>query len=155
MKYSPPKRVRPEPGRWYRGVTFVILAGLVLGLASCSKGRRTVHPVRGRVVDAAGKPAAGALVIFHPSDDPDHDPNKPRGTTDAEGYFSLTTYEQGDGAPEGDYNVTVEWRPRKKTPFSAEPADKLGGRYNNPGTTPFRGIHMDAETREFPPFKLK
>jgi hypothetical protein len=138
-----------------RSVSLLILATFPVVLASCRSGRKAVYPVRGRVLDAAGKPAEGVLVIFHPVGDEDDDPNKPRGYTDAEGYFSLTTYEQGDGAPEGNYAVTVEWRPRKKTPFGAEPADKLAGRYNNPRTTPFSGIRVTPETRELPPLRLK
>ena len=33
----------------------------------------------------------------------------PQGTTDEDGTFRLDTYEIGDGAPEGNYNVFINW----------------------------------------------
>jgi hypothetical protein len=74
---------------------------------ACSSGRKAVHPVRGQIL-VDGKPAAQAQVLFHPAEK-DTDQLQPAGQTDDEGYFNLTSYVNSDGAPAGDYTVTVTW----------------------------------------------
>src|SRR5262245_47814108 len=126
--------LRGSPGR-----VVVALACTALLFSACGKGgRKPVYPVHGQVFDAAGKPAAGALVIFYPADT--MDAAKPVGHVDAKGGFTLTTYVQGDGAPEGEYVATVEWRPVRTNPFDAnrDGADRLQGRFSDPKTSRFR-----------------
>src|SRR5262245_28636824 len=107
------------------------LAGLGLLVCSCGDAhRKKVYPTRTRVVTAQGKAVGGATVIFHPLDGPDDARHKPAGTTDAEGHVSLTTYVEGDGAPAGEYAVTVEWRPAPKSPAD-DPPDRLNGRFRD------------------------
>ena len=77
-----------------------------------------VHPVSGQVL-SNGKPVPGALVIFHPetpaASTPQPKPGEesprgaitPTGKTDSEGRFQLHTYVGDDGAPTGQYKVTV------------------------------------------------
>jgi hypothetical protein len=86
-----------------------LLAVLVLALLcpACSSGRKAVNAVRGQIL-VDGKPAAQAQVLFHPAAK-DAEQLQPAGQTDDQGYFDLTTYAKGDGAPEGDYTVTVTW----------------------------------------------
>jgi hypothetical protein len=50
-----------------------------------------------------GKPVEGAQVVFHN----DRVSRMPGGTTDAQGKFRLTTFENFDGAILGDYKVSV------------------------------------------------
>lgn len=76
-----------------------LLAGLVLCLA-CQRGPKLV-PVTG-VVLLDGKPVANAAVLFIP---PEGRPAE--GTTDAEGKFTLQTFQPGDGALVGLHDVTV------------------------------------------------
>src|SRR5438105_15139802 len=96
----------------------LLLAALALLAAGCS-GRRSVSPVSGQVF-VGKKPAAGAMVTFHPVRDAGGPVYRPNGYADAQGRFALTTYTQGDGAPAGEYVVTVEWIPAKKSPFEAD-----------------------------------
>jgi hypothetical protein len=63
--------------------------------------------VRGQIL-VDGKPAANAQVLFHPAERGNDDPHS-TGQTDDQGYFHLTSYTNGDGAPEGSYIVTVTW----------------------------------------------
>src|SRR5262249_54027885 len=92
----------------HRGRLLVLLSLGALLLPACSKSsRQPVHPVRGQIL-VEGKPAAQAIVTFHPVGG-DTGTLRPSAQTDADGYFSLTTYENGDGAPEGKYSVTVTW----------------------------------------------
>jgi len=110
-------------------------------LSSCGEaGRDPVYPVHGQVFDASNGPAVGALVIFHPVDKTGPESLKPLGYVDEKGAFALTTYENGDGAPEGKYAVTIQWRAKRANPFTAnkEGEDRLHGRYSDPKTSNFR-----------------
>ncbi len=76
-----------------------VFAAAVVG---CGKGRPKTVPVTGTVT-FDGKPVEGASVAFYPAEG-----GRPAtGTTDAQGKFTLTTFESGDGALPGSYNVTV------------------------------------------------
>jgi hypothetical protein len=83
-----------------------LFAGALLG-ASCGGGRGPkTYAVEGKVLHG-GRPAAGARVVFHPKDNADPQAPRPHGTAGADGSFHLTTNRPGDGAPAGEYSVTV------------------------------------------------
>jgi hypothetical protein len=72
-------------------------------------GRIPVYPVRGKVT-LDGQPAVGAFVKFKMINGSGQTKwMMPQGTTDEDGTFRLDTYEMGDGAPEGNYNVFINW----------------------------------------------
>jgi hypothetical protein len=141
----PPRR----PGR---AIAALALAALTLALPACGKGRKACYPVRGCIL-VDGKPAPDAIVMFHPAfDDPDR--VMPIGQAGADGNFALSSYVQGDGAPVGEYIVTVEWRERSgllKNNF--EGPDRLKGRYYDPKKSTIR-ITVDKKPQELPPFEL-
>jgi hypothetical protein len=93
-------------------------------------------------------------VIFHATDKRDAKVPNPVGHVDDKGSFTLTTYTKDDGAPEGDYAVTIEWRTPKKSPFDPERQDKLRGRYSNPKTTPLHA-HVASQPNELQPFVIQ
>lgn len=64
-------------------------------------------------------------------------PTYPQGFTDAEGKLRISTYEEGDGAPGGDYKVTFEHKEYNVMSRSWSGPDKLNNKYNDPKTTPF------------------
>jgi hypothetical protein len=102
--------------------------------AGCGDGRVTVYPTSGQVF-VKGKPAEGAYIVFHPQDGGDSKVPRPYATTNAEGKFQLTTYELEDGAPAGNYKVSIVWRPMPKSQLEAEGPDRLGGKYSNPASS--------------------
>lgn len=112
-------------------ITFFLLAALLL-VAGCGGGADPVgvHPVTGKVV-YSGKPAAGVHVFFYPVTAPTipQIPMNPRGLTDADGRFTLSTYGEGDGAPEGGYQVILLW-PQKNEPGEESDTDRLFGWYD-------------------------
>jgi hypothetical protein len=84
-------------------------AAVVFVTASCAKQEVVaIYPVSGRVLQH-GTPVAKAMVVFHDKR-PTEDVHKlpiPRATTDADGTFHLSSYTHNDGAPAGEYLVTV------------------------------------------------
>jgi hypothetical protein len=133
----------------------VLLACLALFLPSCGNRRKPVFTVTGQVLDAKQKPAVGAMVIFHPSPIDPKDTLKPLGFVGDEGKFALTTYDQGDGAPAGDYVITVIWPMPRKTPFDPEGGDQLQGRYANPERSTLKFKVEGKPGNEVPPIRLQ
>jgi len=145
-------------------IGLAVLAAVSLASAGCGgdPSRIAVFPVEGTVV-SAGKPAAKAIVVFHPANPGAATKDGPGGTiateTDDQGKYRLSTYEADDGAPAGDYVVTV--RPgggssvedgdgvvRRATPTRAL------AKYAEPATSPFKATikpgdnHFDFELNE-------
>jgi hypothetical protein len=104
-------------------VLIVITAALSGQSGPQGVDRLATYPVKGSVV-IGKEPPQGAFVVFHPVSGSATGPF-PAGYVTKFGGYSLTTYELGDGAPAGDYRVTIEWRQppgHKAKPLS----DKLG-----------------------------
>jgi hypothetical protein len=136
-----------RPG--FRAGVFVVL----VVAAGCGPSRKTVYPVQGQLLDADGKPAIGARVIFHPVDNSDPNIVYPSGIVDDGGAFSLTTYNKGDGAPAGAYSVTIEWRPPRASPYVLPRGDRLQGRFATPAKSPFKAT-VGKEPTTLEPFRL-
>jgi hypothetical protein len=119
-------------------------------LSSCGRsGHKPVYPVRGQVfVD--GQPAAQAFVVLHPEGEVNPQADRPYGHVGADGSFTLTTYDPGDGAPAGEYVVTVVWLAPAK---SEDPPDRLAGRYRDPKTSKLRATVRNGPT-ELAPYQL-
>ena len=109
---------------------YVALALLTLvGLGGCSASKPKTVPVSGKVMYKKDTPAEGALIVFHPTPEMEaRISGKPFARVKADGTFVLTTYEENDGAPEGDYVVTVDYRVKGKD----EPKFRLGGDEGSP-----------------------
>lgn len=136
--------------------TIPLLLLLPLG-TGCSDGRRPVYPVHGQVF-YEDKPTPGALVLFHPVNDPDPRAPRPIARVNADGSFSPTTYNASDGAPAGEYAVTVAWvkeTDNQNAPKEEQkpPRNLVPDRYGNPETSGFR-LTIKAGPNELPPFRL-
>jgi len=126
----------------------------VLALTGCSKAsnRLPVFPVRGKVL-VGGEPATEAFVAFHPAPD-NPAPAWIVGQVDAEGNFALSTYVSGDGAPEGDYTVTITWMKRGGPLNEFIGPDRLKGAYADPKTSKLR-FHVEKKpVNEVQPYEL-
>ncbi len=113
----------------------LLAAGFVLMPLGCrdDKGRKLTFPVTGRVTLDA-KPAEHAMVVFHPLAGTGLDAVKPRGTVKPDGTFTLTTYDGDDGAPAGEYTVTVElWLAGNRDGDS--PSNRLNVKFARPETS--------------------
>src|SRR5262249_1398298 len=71
------------------------------------KNKKPTFPVSGRVT-VGGQPVAGATVALHRYDtETSKYTSVADGLTDDLGRFQITTYAKFDGAPAGDYVVTI------------------------------------------------
>jgi hypothetical protein len=98
---------------------------------------RPTHPVEGKL-HYDGQPLAGATVAFH-----SYNANTKRwtwvcdGRSDEKGRFEVTTYYRFDGAPTGEFAVTVTKRDKPDT--EGDPAKNLlPAAYADPDATPLK-----------------
>jgi len=152
--------------RWLNWLSFpschamavLAMLGLMVG---CGPNRPEMAPVSGTVL-YEGKPLEGATVKFMPEGE-----GRPAtGTTDAEGRFTLTTFEKGDGAVVGDHVVTVSkyakptvqpiksdengvrFRSLAEEQAYYNPPSLLPERYGNEVQSPLRATVQSGETND-------
>jgi hypothetical protein len=131
----------------------------VAAASSCSKvpvikNKLPVFPVKGSVV-MDGKPLAGAEVIYYPARAgfaKEAAQNQPQAHTDTDGNYVLSTYADHDGAPAGDYRVTVRWRGEGMV--RDDDRNLLPKVYSDKKITKLRAKVEEGENT-IPPFELK
>lgn len=129
-----------------RVIRFSFVMMMFLSLPGCAKPPRTdrppTYPAAGRVL-VAGQPAAGAQVQLWAVDgDLKRAEYCPHGTVGDDGSFQLTTYATGDGAPQGEYALTLRW-PAPPPSGREEGPDRFQGRYADP-LMPIRTVRIMA-----------
>lgn len=129
-----------------------LLAFVPFALAGCGQKAPALYPVAGKVVGADGKPLEHATVVFHPVGAVGADAVKPRGKVGADGAFTLTTHTAGDGAPPGEYRVTVElWLSSGKG--DDPPVNRLPDKFAKPDLSGLKAT-VGAGPTELPPFTV-
>jgi hypothetical protein len=105
----------------------------------------------------AGKPLAEAEVVFHPLAAADRTFPKPTSVTDAEGRFRLTTQALHDGAPVGDYQITVVFREQRLAgeEMVRDGENLLPPRYASPAESGLSFSVTSAANNEVPPLELE
>jgi hypothetical protein len=93
----------------WRSIPAIVFFALTASLSGCDEGEPACFRVAGQVI-RGNRPLADAVVILHPISADHPVILKPVARTDADGRFRVSTYETNDGAPPGDYVITVEWR---------------------------------------------
>jgi hypothetical protein len=125
-------------------------AALLCGIAGCSLGQKgpVCSPVHGKVT-SKGKPLAEAMVVLHRIGGNVEGNQKPIAYTAADGSFSLTTFKQNDGAPPGEYAITVELRALQTG--GEEPvrngANTLPPQYAKPNTSTLKYTVVEGENQ--------
>ncbi|MES2790503.1 MAG: hypothetical protein V4719_12905 [Planctomycetota bacterium] len=102
-----------------------------------------------------GKPAAGVRVKFHPQFDIGTVKFIPYGETGADGKFLLNTGASGNGAPKGDYIVTLEMLRIEADPKDGLEAevDRLQGGYNDPAKSNWK-VTLEEGENVLDPFHI-
>ena len=100
-----------------------------------------------------GEPAAGAVMVFYPAQGKEFDSrgSRPRAKVDEQGMFQLTTYQSGDGAPAGEYQVGILWF---DDPDSSKPWNKLGKRYADPEKSEI-SVTVEEGNNQLTPIELE
>ncbi len=116
-----------------------------------------MYPVHGQLF-YQGKPAANALVVFHALDENGAPTGtRPHATVGPDGSYTLGTYGSEDGAPAGEYAVTVEWWLAGQKQRGAEgddaPTNHLPARFASPKTSRLAAT-VQAGTNDVPAFNL-
>ncbi len=143
----PDRMIRPMPRVLLDPQT--IRAVLLTCLMGC--GGPTICPVAGSLT-VSGQPAANAMIAFHPLDRAGSQTVLSVARTSPDGTYRLTTYEAGDGAPAGEYAVTVVWPDDSRQRDECEDVvthDRFQGRYADPATSPWR-VTVGRGTNEVP-----
>jgi hypothetical protein len=136
-------------------VLTALFCPVLLALAAGCAANSAVpcHQVTGQIL-YDGKPAAGVKVYLMPTSAPmvPQIPANPRGVTGPDGRFSLSTYGEGDGAPEGGYQIVLVWPPEASEDAEESDADRLLGWYGpvrskltaqiKPGSNDLAAIHL-------------
>lgn len=133
-----------------RGCATLLLLTLFVAVG-CEESRVPVFPVSGKV-SFKGKPPAGALVVLHPVGTANLEGIAPSGTVNDDGSFKITVYDPGDGAPQGDYVATVQWRKFVASEGGAGP-NVLPEQYSSPATSPIK-VSVQGGPTEIPPIAI-
>src|SRR5262249_30955515 len=111
----------------------------------------SVHAVTGKVL-FDGTPPEGATVTLHPVDR--SMTLRPRGFVGADGTFKVTTYLPNDGAPSGQYKLTVEWRKPVEVRGEMTPGPNvIPERYGKPETSRVE-VTVGWGSNEIPPVEI-
>jgi hypothetical protein len=94
-----------------RRAALAAFATLTLAALGCGgeveAERVPVYPVEGAIT-FRGQPMPGAFIVLHPKT-PNEKAPAPRAEVTKEGALRVSTYNAGDGAPEGEYVLTIQW----------------------------------------------
>jgi hypothetical protein len=135
----------------------VALAATLLACVGCGQSesnRLPVHPVHGSITFRGG-PMPGAMVSLHSRTPLATEVPTPRGSVQADGSFSLTTYNGEDGAPEGDYVLTVQWyRPIEQHGELVTGPNVLPPKYATPESSDLEVRVAGGENR-LPPIEIR
>ncbi len=126
------------------------VVALSVGCGSSEELRPTLQSVQGKLT-INGRPAEGATLILQPAAQKNFDSRGTRPTANVapDGTFKVTTYQDGDGAPVGDYAVGVLW-----FATTASSVDRLGGAYSMPDQTGIR-LSIKAGGSQLEPIEIK
>lgn len=132
----------------------------VIAVTGCRRAKTPkldTYPVSGQVM-VNGKPAVRAEVRMRPIK-PLLDPLKrsvePYGFVEEDGMFRVSTYRDKDGAPPGEYAITIVW-PTVTVDGGEEVfgPDRLNGRFGNP-LSPITMFTVQEASNLIPAFDLK
>jgi hypothetical protein len=136
-----------------RKAIYFLAALPALAFVSCDRNSN-LYPVSGQVF-CNGVPASGAAVFFYRQGGDSTKEETIMGIVQPDGSFELVTGALGKGAPPGEYDVLIEWKPvtgqNKGRPERSR--DRLEGRFAD-RKHPLLHATVAATATILPPFEL-
>jgi hypothetical protein len=160
----PAERRGREPNplkRWRRplmlgGSLTACLVLLVAGFRSnlfARSDRVAVHPAQGRA-EWEGRPIPNATIFLHPVWVKEPAFPRPRATVKEDGTFVLGTYAKDDGAPAGEYRMTIQWFSRRDRKDDGRFLDNaLPAKYARAETSDLT-VRIQPDKNEIPALRL-
>ena len=123
-------------------------------VVQCKDHGVKLYPVRGTVY-INGSPASDVNVMFTRTEPIEgfSTPLSPSGVTDDDGTFRLMSFDPDDGAPEGDYQVTIIY-PMNRFNKNLSGIDRLKGKFANPKSSGVTA-KIEPKVNNLAPFDLK
>jgi hypothetical protein len=128
---------------------------LVFVMLGCNKGHGvTLYPVKGTVY-LNGEPAKDVNVMFMSVKPLEVEGRilSPSAVTEEDGSFKLMSFEQDDGAPAGEYQVSIIF-PMNRYNKNQSGIDRLKGKFSDPKTSGLTAT-IEPKANELKPFNLK
>ena len=120
------------------GTLAAIVAIAMLAFCGCGDSgsqRVPVFKTAGKIT-FNNRPVDGAFLVLHPKAAAAADVPRPTAHVQPDGSFEPTTFDSADGAPAGEYVVTVEWRKLINDRGEWVPGPNLlPAKYSNPATS--------------------
>ena len=120
-----------------RDVTAWCLLLLLLSLSACGQApqpyKKPTAVVTGLITIDGQPPGSPVKVYCHPVGGMDQEhPSVSHCLSESDGSFEISTYEKGDGVPEGEYKLTFMHGTFNAVSMSYGGPDRLKGRYSDP-----------------------
>lgn len=125
-----------------------LIASLLSGCSDTDGWKARTYPTTGSMTINGATPV-NAIVYLMAVDKPvDSAESRPYGRVRDDGTFSVTTYELGDGAPIGEYQLLITW------PQPGDPRqDRLKGAFGSPEKSSWR-FTIEKGSNQIPPIEL-
>jgi BON domain len=160
LQVEPPQVARAAMRSTNQSLTIVastVAIVMLLVLAGCGRSgppRAATNPTTGSIT-YQGQPIGGAFLALHPKAGAAADVPTATAVVQSNGTFAVTTYDTGDGVPEGDYVVTVQWRKATKSGSEFVPGPNLlPVKYSRPESSDVV-VHVALGNNQLPPIALK
>lgn len=131
------------------GVALALLCVTLVSGCGPSEKRVPVTPVSGKV-SFNGEAPVGATILLHSSSSDERD-YVPTATVAQDGTFKVTTYDEADGAPVGEYVATITWP--KVTAEGARGPNVLPKKYEKKETSPIK-LSVKDGGNQIPPIEI-
>jgi hypothetical protein len=135
--------------------TVALFAAAVIAGCNRSGGSRVATiPAKGSIT-YQGQPMSGAFLALHPKSGTRRDVPTSTAVVRPDGSFQLSTYDSADGAPEGEYVVTVQWHKLVKSGSDYQPGPNLlPQKYSDPAASDAT-VKIASGQNELPPIVLR
>lgn len=150
---SPRTPFLPRRHRAALGLSLTALyVAAAVGCGESPPTRVATFPVETQLT-LRGQPMPGAFVTLHPRSPVEGVPT-PRASIGSDGALRVTTFQAGDGAPEGEYVLTVQWhKPVRQGPDVVAGPNVVPPKYGSPRTSDIV-VRVAAGANQVPPIRL-